>query len=90
MSSIPPPPLPSSQVNHPRAVAALVCGIVGFFFFGVILGTVAIIMGYRARNEIRANPLQFKGDGLARAGLILGVVDVALNLVLAFGALGAS
>lgn len=90
MSSIPPPPLPSSQANHPKAVAALVCGIAGLMFFGILLGTVAIVLGYQARTAIRTDPLRFRGDGLARAGLILGIVDVVAYVVIVVGGIGAS
>lgn len=90
MSSIPPPPLPSSQVNHPRAIAALVCAVVGLLFFGIVLGAVAIFLGYQARNAIRLDPLKFKGDGLARAGLILGIVDVIAYVAIVAGGIGGS
>lgn len=91
MSSIPPPPGPlGPQVNHPRAVASLVCAIVGLMFFGILLGTVAIVLGYQSRNAIRLDPLKFKGDGLARAGLILGIVDVVAYVAIVAGGIGAS
>lgn len=90
MSSIPPPPLPSSQTNHPRAIASLVCAIVGLMFFGILLGIVAIVLGYQARNAIRMDPLRFKGDGLARAGVILGIVDVVAYVAIVAGGIGVS
>lgn len=85
MSSIPPPPLPGPQVNHPRALASLICGIVGVAILPMILGIIAIVLGYQARNEIRKNPVQFKGDGFALSGLVLGVLDLLGALVLLFG-----
>lgn len=90
MSSIPPPPLPSSQKNHPRAVAALVCAVVGLLFFGIVLGVVAIVLGYQARNAIRLDPLKFKGDGIALAGLVLGIIDVVAYVAIVAGGLGGS
>jgi len=90
MSSIPPPPLPSSQTNHPRAVASLVCAVVGLLFFGIVLGVVAIFLGYQARNAIRLDPLKYKGDGIALAGLILGIFDVVAYVVIVVGGLGGS
>lgn len=88
MSSIPPPPLPSGQTNHPRAVAALVCGIVGLIFFGIILGVVAIVLAYQARNAIRSEPLRFKGDGLAIAGMVIGIIDVVAYIAIIAGGVG--
>jgi hypothetical protein len=61
------------------AIAGLVCGIIGLFFFSVILGPLAIIFG---------------GIGLSRAGrgaghrtmsiwgIALGILDVVLFVVL--------
>ena len=88
MSSIPPPPLPGPLSNHPRAVASLVCAIIGLLFFGIVFGTVAIVLGYQARNIIRAEPLKYKGDGIARAGLILGIVDVVAYVAIVAGGVG--
>jgi hypothetical protein len=52
----------------------LVCGIVGLLCFGIILGPVAILLGRRAQREGRPG-------GMAKAGEILGYVDVALFVV---------
>ncbi len=85
MSSIPPPPLPGPQTNHPRAIASLVCGIIGIVVLPMILGIVAIILGYRARNEIRAQPEKYKGDGMALSGLVLGGLDLVGAVLLLSG-----
>ena len=47
------------------AIASLVLSIVGFWIFGIILGTLAIIMGAISWER-----------GLGKAGLIIGIVDV--------------
>jgi len=75
----PPPPqyggtpygAPPPQQNSTKGVWALICGILGLLCFGIILGPVAIILGRRAQQEGRPG-------GVARAGEILGYVDVAL------------
>ena len=64
--SPPPPP----QANSSKATWSLVCGIVGLLCFGIILGPVAIVLGRQAQREGRPG-------GTARAGEILGYVDVA-------------
>jgi hypothetical protein len=61
------------------AVAALVCGIIGIFIAEFILGPLAIIFG--AIGLHRANQ-GARGRGMALAGLILGIIDVVLILVL--------
>jgi uncharacterized protein DUF4190 len=78
----PPPPQggspygapPSAQPSSSKPTWALVCGIVGLFCFGIILGPVAIVLGRQAQRE--GNP-----GGIAKAGEILGYVDVALFVV---------
>ncbi|WP_250282894.1 hypothetical protein [Frankia sp. CiP1_Cm_nod2] len=55
------------------SVISLVCGIIGLFLLGIILGIVAIAFGVRGRRG--------GGGHLATAGLVLGIVDVALWIV---------
>jgi Domain of unknown function (DUF4190) len=65
---------PPAQASSSKPVWSLVCGIVGLFCFGIILGPVAIVLGRQAQREGRPG-------GMARAGEILGYVDVALFIV---------
>jgi hypothetical protein len=67
------------------AIGALVCGIVGSLCgvigcFGLIVGPVAIVLGLVARRRIRDAGGMTKGDGLALAGLILGVIGTVLSV----------
>lgn len=66
------------------AVTSMVCGIVSFFCFGIILGALAIIFGGVAKSKGN------KG-GMATAGIVLGVVGIALYFITLFacGGLGA-
>ncbi|OON77318.1 DUF4190 domain-containing protein [Streptomyces tsukubensis] len=59
------------------AIASLVCGIVGLFFLSIVLGPLAIIFGGVTLRQRRGG-----GAGMAKAGLVLGVVDVVLFVVL--------
>ena len=63
------------KVRAPGAVASLVCGIIGLFLFGVILGIIAISMSMKAKRAIAADPM-YGGGGLATAGLVLGIIDL--------------
>lgn len=89
MSSLPPPPLPDdlpvnftgAPVTHKRAVAALVCGVSALVFFPIVLGVVAIVLGYQARQIVVARSDVYKGTNVAVAGMILGAVSVGLFLV---------
>ncbi len=74
---LPQPTMPQQGTNG-LAIAALVCGI-GQFAVGFPAGIAAIVLGHKARRRIRQTGEQ--GDGLARAGLILGYVGT-VGLVL--------
>ncbi|GAB7033801.1 DUF4190 domain-containing protein [Streptomyces sp. NPDC021749] len=64
------PPQPTSG----KAVASMVTGIASLVipFIGIITGPLAVILGTKARNEIRRTGQ--KGDGLAIAGLVTGII----------------
>ncbi|WP_285568149.1 DUF4190 domain-containing protein [Streptomyces sp. RTGN2] len=64
------------------AVASLICGIVGLLFFGIILGPVAIVLGVVALRQQAAKG----GTGMAKAGLVLGVIDLLIVVVLIIAA----
>ncbi|MEU1351175.1 DUF4190 domain-containing protein [Streptomyces sp. NPDC005775] len=64
------------------AVASLICGIIGLLFFGIILGPVAIVLGVVALRQVSAKG----GNGMAKAGVVLGVIDLVLVVVLMIAA----
>jgi hypothetical protein len=67
-----------------KAVAALWTGIAAlvltFCCGGGVLGIVPIVLGAKARGEIRRSGGQQGGDGMALAGIITGAVAVVLSL----------
>jgi len=64
-------------------IASLVLGILWIYWIGSI---VALILGYLALREIRQNPQDIEGSGMAIAGIILGWVAMAtLLLAIAMG-----
>ncbi|GGX88989.1 DUF4190 domain-containing protein [Streptomyces minutiscleroticus] len=69
---------PAGSRTNGLAIASLVCGIVGLFFLNIVLGPLAIIFGAVAVRQAGAKG----GGGMAKAGLVLGVVDVILFIVL--------
>lgn len=105
MSQFPPPPppqpMPYAGGQPPKpigfSVTALVLGIASFLTccigykhvnLGMLVGIAAIVVGLSARKKV-ALGLQ-RGGGMAMAGLILGIVNVVLQVVvlvigLAFG-----
>jgi len=69
-----------------QAIASLVCGIVGFLVFPIILHIVAIVLGKSSMKRIDASAGALQGRQLAKAGFIIGIVGVVIG-VLAIGAL---
>ena len=81
--------LPST---HSLAVVSLVLGVLGLIAILPLVGAIgAVISGNMARRDIAQQPEIYKGDGLAKAGVILGwigiVVGVLICLSLIFGLL---
>ncbi|MER5768581.1 DUF4190 domain-containing protein [Streptomyces sp. NPDC001985] len=77
----------SSTGTHGRsqaqglAIASLVCGILGLFLYSLILGPVAILIGYLALRHATGN-----GRALAKAGVWLGIADLTIFAILLMAA----
>lgn len=74
-------------INHSKATAALVCGILGLLCFAP-LGIVAIVLGAQAKADIDRSPGMYKNRGMAQAGFIVGIVAVALWAVVLLAQFG--
>ena len=69
---------PDSRLS-PTALLALVVGLfsmVCFFVFPGIAGVTGIVLGFVAISEIRRSEGRLHGDGVAIAGIVLGVLHV--------------
>jgi uncharacterized protein DUF4190 len=73
----PPPSAPAPTGTNGLATGALVCGLLGFCFMP--LAIVAIILGVSAKRQIRET--RQGGDGLATAGIVLGLIEVAIGII---------
>lgn len=71
------PPQSYGQSTNGLAVASLVLGIAGWMlcFVGPAVG---LVLGIIGRNQIRASGGQQQGEGLAKAGIILSAIFLAL------------
>lgn len=67
-------PVKAPQPGKGFAIAAMVCGIVSFFCFGIVLGVLAIVFGVVAKKK------GYMG-AMATAGIVCGVVGLALYVV---------
>ena len=73
---------PQRDIREPRAtsgkaIASLVLGIIGLTGIPFVASLIALVLGYSARTEIRAE--HQKGGELATAGIVLGWVGVGLT-----------
>ncbi|CAN5809701.1 hypothetical protein BH18ACT2_BH18ACT2_23160 [soil metagenome] len=62
-----------------NAVASALLGAAGILAFGVILGVIAIGLGVLAKGRIRVSGQ--RGNGTATAGIVLGLIAIAIPLV---------
>ncbi len=67
--------LPTSTL----AIISLVTGLFGFAF-PIIFSLAALVTGYVARRQTRADPPKAKGDGLATAGIFMGWFQIGLTV----------
>ena len=79
-----PYPVVMNLPNSGKATASLVLGIVGLLICPLICSGLAIIFGVLARNEIQESGGAIGGLGMARAGLILGVIGMFLGIMWIF------
>lgn len=75
-------PMPTSRSTG-LAIASLVLGIISLFvcltWVAAICGVLAIIFGAVARNKVRDGT--GAGEGMAKAGLIMGCIGLALDVL---------
>ncbi len=81
----PPPPAPRAAAAKTSgwAVASLVLGILSFMCLPFIAAAVAIVFGAIAKSGIKRSRGEMGGSGMATAGIVLGVVNLALLLIFA-------
>ncbi|MCJ7756095.1 MAG: DUF4190 domain-containing protein [Thermoanaerobaculales bacterium] len=59
------------------AIASLILGILFLYGIGSIL---ALVFGYRARNDIDNSTGSLQGRGMATAGIVLGWIGIPLAI----------
>jgi hypothetical protein len=65
-----------------QAVASLVLGIASFVVCPLIPAIIAIVLGMQAKARIAADP-SLDGEGLAKAGVILGWANIVFVVLAA-------
>jgi hypothetical protein len=76
-----PPASPQAVPKNGLGIAALVVAIVGLFtvYGGIVLGVVAIVLGFLGRG--RAKRGEATNGGVALAGIVLGFLGVIVSIV---------
>ena len=77
-------PYPALPRNDGRAIASLVLGIVSLAcagYLGILLAVPAVALGVRARRAIAASNGWRRGDGMAVAGIVLGIIGIVISIV---------
>ena len=69
------------QKTNNMAVLSLIMGILSFFALGCIGGILAIVFGNMATEQIRLSQGTETGDGMAKAGKILGWINIGLSIL---------
>lgn len=76
---------PHRMPTNGKATAALVTGVATLVLslcpLVGLAGLVAVVLGVRARSEIRSSGGTQQGDGLALGGVITGAIAVAVGLL---------
>lgn len=80
-------------VQHPRAVPALVMGVLSIVLgmscgLGGLLGIGGVVMGRAAREEIDSRPGFYSGRSAANAGVITGVIGLVIAGLVVLVAVG--
>jgi hypothetical protein len=72
-------PPSAGQQTHTMAIVSLIFGILGLVGVCPGLGSIiALITGNMAKGDIQRDPARYTGDGLAKGGVILGWIGIAL------------
>ncbi len=63
-----------------KAVASLVCGILGIVVCPIILSIVAIVLSRQSSKAIKESGGMLEGEGLAMGGLVTGILGLVLGI----------
>ncbi|HRQ40929.1 MAG TPA: DUF4190 domain-containing protein [Chloroflexota bacterium] len=71
-----------APATHTLAIVSLVLSILGLAGILPLVGSIGgIISGRIARQEIVEKPEQYSGEGIARAGIVLGWLGIVMGLL---------
>ncbi len=76
------PPGYGAPQTSQKAIWSLVVGIASFFCCGIVTGIVAIVLGKQAGDEIVRSGGMLTGAGMAKAGMILGILGLLASIAM--------
>ena len=71
----------SRRMDPHRGAAILTFGILGLLCCGIIFGPIAWIMGTNDLKSMADGRMDKSGEGLTRAGQVLGIIATILNII---------
>lgn len=71
-----------TKIVNGFGIASFVLAVVSLFVLGFVFGPTAIVFGAIGMSQVRRNPEKYRGNGLAVAGFVIGIISVALLIVL--------
>jgi|GEM_PF-1146959 len=74
------PAVYTARKTEVMALASLLCAVASFALLPLIPAVAAIILGYAARDRIKRSKGMLEGEGLATAGIVIGIINVVLVL----------
>lgn len=84
-------PVVSTPKSDGMCIISLVLGISSFFICPIIFGILAIVFGRIGQKNVAASRGLLGGDSMARAGVILGIINIAFSmLVIVIGMIAAA
>ena len=80
-------PMQQGPKNSGKAIAGMVLGIISLLicyipYFGIIPSIVGLILSILGRKDVTNKPQEYKGNGMAMAGLICSILALITSLII--------
>lgn len=81
-----PPPMPRDSGKATASLVLGICGLAGLLMCcPLIMPILAVVLGNQAKREIRESNGWVRGEGQAKAGIVMGWIGIALSVLLIVG-----